>query len=67
MVYNQRTISDIEKQPEEFLDPRKAPPVPSQPKVRTILECKSYINHASFDIAASIFTLPLSASFFLFS
>ncbi|KAA1070742.1 hypothetical protein PGT21_022908 [Puccinia graminis f. sp. tritici] len=59
MVHNQRTVSDIEKQPEEFLDPRQAPPVPSQPKVRTVLECKSYINHASFDIAASIFTLPL--------
>ncbi|POV97563.1 hypothetical protein PSTT_14968 [Puccinia striiformis] len=54
-----RTKGDIEKQPEDFMDPRQAPPVPSVSKIRSVLDCKSYLAHASFDIAASIFTLPL--------
>lgn len=32
--------------------------VPS-PKYRSLRDCKSYLAHASFDVAASIFTLPL--------
>ncbi|WAQ91694.1 hypothetical protein PtA15_15A85 [Puccinia triticina] len=56
VVYIDRFSPDIEKQPEEFLAPRKAPSVPQR---RTVLDCRSYLAHASFDIAASIFTLPL--------
>jgi len=58
VIYLHQNI-DIEKQPEAFLDPRAAPSLPFPPKHRTVRDCKSYLAHATFDIAASIFTLPL--------
>jgi hypothetical protein len=60
IVYLNRGSGDLEKHPGEFIDPRAAPPIPLPPKLRTVRDCKSYLAHATFDIAASIFTLPLS-------
>ncbi|PLW05138.1 hypothetical protein PCANC_21482 [Puccinia coronata f. sp. avenae] len=59
IVYLNRGSGDLEKHPGEFIDPRAAPPIPLPPKLRTVRDCKSYLAHATFDIAASIFTLPL--------